>query len=339
MDKAKTLFDKYLKLIKGKTKEVREDGNALIFLVFLFLAACFWVLNALQKDDYTTEVKFPVKFVNVQDDEIVSGSLKRDLTLKIKGGGFKILPYHLSQRFSAEAIDITNLRRIKVNDVNGAYLNSKEYFKLIEGKLAVGLELVNISPDTLFVPVKQKKSKMLPVRVNASVTYEEQCQLSGPISILPDSVMVSGAEEVLDSLDAIYTKALVYENLSDTITRNVLLDKGEQIELKTKRVVVTIPVEPFTEASISVPIEAINLPDDIELKSFPSAVNISYHIGLSRPLFSTLDFKASIDFSNIDLNNLPRRLKVKINDSPSEVHNMTYQPMFVEYLLERKEHN
>jgi hypothetical protein len=335
MDKINKLLDKYLQRIKGKTKEMREDGNALIFLVFLFLAACFWVLNALRKDNYTTEVSFPIKFTNVGANEIVNGSLNRELVLKVKGGGFTVLR-HISRGFSPEAIDISRLRRVNINGVDGAYINSKEYNSLIEGKLAVGLELVSISPDTLFIPLIQKESKMVPVKIDASITYEQQCQLSGNLSIVPDSVLISGADEKLKEISFISTKALVFENLSDTLVRNVLLEKNNNVELSTKRVVVTVPVEPFTEANILVPIDAINLPDSIELKSFPPEVNISYHLGLSRPLYSVGDFKASVDFTNINLEELPRRLKVKINESPDGIHNMAYQPVFVEYLLERK---
>lgn len=337
MENIKALIQKYIQVILGKTKEVREGGNAFIFLVFLFLSGCFWVLNALQKDNYTTEVSFPIKFSNVDANEIVNGSLKRDLILKIKGGGFKILPYHLKQQFAAKSIDISNLNRVTINGVEGAYLNSKDYYQLIEGKLAVGVELVSITPDTLFIPLTERVTKSLPVKVNASISFEQQCQLSGAISVVPDSIMVAGAQDVLDTMSFVSTRSITFENLSDTIVRNVLLEKPDDVELTTKRVVVTLPVEPFTEASINVPIVANNLPDSLILKAFPAEVSISYHLGLSRPLYENDDFNAVVDFNNIDLNSLPRRLKVKINDHPGQIHNMIYQPLFVEYLLERKE--
>lgn len=338
METIKALLTKYLQEIIGKTKEIRENKNLLIFLVFVLLSTCFWVLNALRKDNYTAEVVFPVKFINVGDDQIVNGSLKRDLVLKIKGGGFKILHSQLKQP-AALGIDISVLKRVSVDGVNGAYLNSRDYYKLIEGKLAVGLELLSVTPDTLFVPLIKKVSKTLPVKVDANFTFAQQCQLSGEISVSPDSVVVSGAGDIIDSLEYIYTKALTFEKLSDTIVRSVSLERVEHLEYKNKRVVVTFPVEPFTEANIMVPVKAINLPDSLELKMFPPEVNVSYHLGLSRPLHKASDFDAIIDFSNINLKQPPRRLKVKINGFPEKVQNMTYQPVFVEYLLEKRLRN
>jgi len=336
MDNVKSLLKKYFHLITGKTKEIREDGNALIFLVFLFVSMCFWILNALQKDNYTTEVNYPVRFTNSSDTELVNGNLKRNLTLKIKGGGFGILKYHLNDQFLSESIDLSELQRIVMNGSTGAILSSTDYYKQIEGKLANGMELVNIAPDTLFIPLMKKVSKKLPIQVKATVSFKQQCQYSGPISVVPDSIVVSGPENVLDSLQYVSTNSLNYEKLSDTLVRNVELADYDLLELETKRVVITIPVEPFTEAFVMVPVKAIGLPDSLVLKSFPSEVKVSYHIGLSRKLYRSRDFDINVDFSSIDIQDPPSRLKVKLSAMPEQIHNMSYSPLFVEYLLEKK---
>ncbi|MCT4646801.1 MAG: YbbR-like domain-containing protein [Carboxylicivirga sp.] len=336
MNNIKAQLKKYIDLILGKTREVREDGNALIFLVFLFLSACFWVLNALQKDDYTTEVSFPVKFINVSDNEIIKGSTKRELSLKIRGGGFKIFRYHLRQQFSVKTVDLSQLSRTTLHGVEGANLNTREYYKLIQGKLATGLELVSITPDTLFIPLIEKKSKKVPVKIDAKLSFDQQCQLSGPVLLVPDSVVITGPEATLDTMAFVSTRLLEYEKLGDTIVRNVLLNEVEGVDFITKRINITFPVEPFTEANINVPILAINLPDSLQLKTFPPQIDVSYNIGLSKPLYAVDDFNAIIDFSSIDINQLPSRLKVRMNKSPQGINNMLYQPLFVEFLLERK---
>jgi len=336
MDNVKSLLKKYFHLITGKTKEIREDKNALIFLVFLFLSTCFWILNALQEDNYTTEVNYPVRFSNFNDTELVNGNLKRNLTLKIKGGGFAILKYHLKDQFLIESIDVSELQRVEMNGSTGAILSVKDYYKRIENKLANGMELVGVTPDTLFVPLMKKTTKKLPVKVDVTVTFAQQCQYSGLISVKPDSITVSGPESILDSLTFITTKPVAYEELSDTLVRNVVLVEQEMVEMEQKRVVVTIPVEPFTEAFVMVPVHALNLPDSLVLKSFPSEIKVSYHIGLSRELLRPSDFNVNVDFASVDIENPPSRLKLKLNEQPEHINNMTYAPLFVEYLLEKR---
>jgi len=337
MENVKSLLKKYFHLITGKTKEIREDGNALIFLVFLFLSTCFWILMALQKDNYTTEVNYPVRFTNPSESELVNGDLKRDLTLKIKGGGFAILKYHLKDPFLSEYVDLSDLKRVELDSMSGAILNSKDYYKVIENKLANGMELIGVSPDTLFVPLMKKKVRKLPIVVEANVSFEQQCHYSGAITVQPDSILVSGPKSVMDTMSYISTAVLEYDKLADTLVRNVVLAEYKMLEIETKRVVVTIPVEPFTEAHVLVPVKAINLPDSLVLKSFPSEVKVSYHIGLSRKLFNSTEFSVNVDFESIDIENPPSRLKVKLNKTPHQINNMSYSPLFVEYLLEKKE--
>lgn len=337
MDNVKTLLKKYFHLIIGKTKEVREDGNALIFLVFLVLATCFWILNALQKDNYITEVRYPVSFINDSKSELVTGAIERNLELKIRGGGFKVLPYHLKQQFESEPIELSNLRRVTIDGVTGAYLNSVEYFKLIEDQLAIGIELVSVSPDTLFIPLMEKISKRVPVIVDAQVSFDQQCQFSGDITVQPDSIIVSGPQNIIDTISFVRTKPQNYEEVADTLVRNIQLVSSDLVDLEQNRVVITIPVEPFTEAFSLVSVKAVNLPDSLVFKSFPPEIEVSYHIGLSRPLYRSSQFNATVDFSTVDLNNLPTRLKLWMSDFPKDIHNMNYSPLFVEYLLEKKE--
>ncbi|MBS2100039.1 YbbR-like domain-containing protein [Carboxylicivirga linearis] len=335
MDKMKALYSRYLTYLKARIKELREDRNALIFLFFLFLSTCFWILNALSKDNYTTELKYPIRYTNSNKDELITGDVRRDLTLKVRGGGFSILNYHLNEKFLTQTIDLTGLPRVKLKGSEGVIISTKEYQNRIEGKLATGMSLVDISPDTLFVPLVDNLYKKLPVVLDAKIDFAQQCQLAGRITIQPDSITVSGPSNILDTLTAIQTKGQLFSELKDTLKRNVGLKEVDWLTYSSKRVVINIPVEPFTEASVQVPIHAEGLPDSLQLKAFPSEVNVSYRLGLSKASYKPSDFSFALDFSVVDLNNLPHRVKVKLKRKPSQIGQMSYTPLFVEFLLEK----
>ena len=335
MDNIKALFARYLNYIVERTKKLREDRNALIFLFFLFLSTCFWILNALSKDNYTTELHYPIRFSNDNKDELIKGDLRRDLTLKVRGGGFTILNYHLNEKFLTQNIDLTGLPRVKFNDADGVIISTNEYMSRIEGKLATGMSLLEISPDTLFVPLVEKISKKVAVALDAKIEFVKQCQLSGEISLKPDSVVVSGPRNILDTLNKVYTRPQVFTQLKDTLKRNIGLQEQAWLDFESKRIVLTIPVEPYTEAAIEVPIYAEGLPDSLILKTFPSDVRVSYRLGLSKALYKYSDFTFTVDFTNVDLANLPPRLKVKLKKHPENIGIIDYSPLFVEFLLEK----
>lgn len=338
MEKIKAIFLKYFQLLKEQSQELRKDRNALIFLVFLFLSTCFWILNALSKDNYSTELKYPIKFSNDHPNELIKGNRRRDLTLRVKGGGFSILNYQINENFLAYTIDLSHLDRVKFKESEGVIISTKDYLNDIEGKLATGISLVEILPDTLFIPMVEKVSKKVAVQLNAEIKFDQQCQLSGDIILIPDSIQVSGPKNILDTLAALKTKSLVFENLKDTLVRNIGIEEVDWLELAEKRVIVKIPVEPFTETSLQVPIQAKNLPDSLILKAFPSQVKVSYRLGLSSDLYNSNDFKFIVDFERVDFANMPSRFKVKMADAPLGIGEVDYSPLFVEYLLEKKNH-
>lgn len=83
------LFKKHYRLSIEKTKELRRNKNALMFLLFIFLSTCFWVINALSKDDYTASLTYPVRYTNSRNNELIKGDLDRELTIKVRAGGFQ----------------------------------------------------------------------------------------------------------------------------------------------------------------------------------------------------------------------------------------------------------
>ncbi len=335
MEKMKALFSQYLAYIIARIKKLREDKNALVFLFFLFLSTCFWILNALSKDNYTTDLKYPIRFSNSNKKQLIIGDARRDLTLKVRGGGFSILNYHLNEKFLTQTIDLSGMPRVTFKGVDGVIITTKEYQNRIEGKLATGMSLVDISPDTLFVPLEDRVSKKIPVKLDAKIEFKQQCQLSGSIQLQPDSIVVSGPKNIIDTLMFVSTRTQLFSELKDTLIRNVGLNDEKWVDYSTKRVVVNIPVEPFTEASVQVPLMAEGLPDSLILKTFPSEVKVSYRLGLSKALYKPSDFSFALDFSEINFNNLPHRLKVKLKNKPANIGQMSYAPLFVEFLLEK----
>ena len=331
----KELFNKYYHLSIEWTKELRKNKNALMFLLFLFLSTCFWVINALSKDDYTASLTYPVRYANSRSNELIKGELERKLSLKVRAGGFSILSYQVKDRSDFE-IDITHKQRIRMGERQGALVATSDYVSELTNNLANDMELIDISPDTLFVPLIEKVSKKVPVSLNANLKFDQQMQLSGDVSIVPDSIKVSGPEDLIDTLRSVFTKSVVFEKLKDTLVRNVALKELDQVEMSESRVVVSVPVEPFTEVSVRVPIEASNLSDSLLLKSFPSEVKVSYRIGLSRDVHSKDDFSAIVDFSELSLSNMPARLKVKLSKQPEDISYVSYSPVFIEYLLEKQ---
>jgi hypothetical protein len=313
---------------------LKEDRNALVFLVFLFISTGFWILNALQKS-YTTTINYPIRFTNIPDGQILKDEKKGELELKVEAGGFIILRYILSNSFLAHDFPIADMQPLKTSDKTGVYLLTANYYRDINGKLDNGMELLEISPDTLFVELMQRKTKKVPVVANLEMVFEQQHFQAGNIKIEPDSISISGEESLVDTITQVRTRFTSFSELKDTLVRNLSLEEIDGIDFSRKRVVITVPVEPFTESTMSIPVVALNLSDSLYLKAFPPEVTVSFRVALSQfETISASDFLATVDLSNQqEISN--QRLKVKLEKYPDGLYSVDYSPLFIEYLLEK----
>jgi YbbR domain-containing protein len=259
------------------------------------------------------------------------------MQLKIKGTGFTLLRQYVSNKFSPPTYDVSKLLTIHRLGTSKAYLIPREQRNNFTNQLFLGLELVEFAPDTIFISIQKLQKRKIPVRLNGSVNLEKQFLISGPVVFDPDSVEVYGPKSVVDTLSAIFTKRFTIDKVRDSLVRSVLLIHPKRIKVDSKSASMLIPVEPFSESSIQIPIDVVGIADSLRGKTFPSEVTITFRVGLSRfGKIQPADFRAIVDAGPAFSGNRPKRLKVSIERMPTGIYSMDYSPIYVEYLIERK---
>lgn len=330
--KEKDHKNKWLKL-----KQILSKRDAYVFLVFLLISTAFWFLNAL-RDDYVTDFSYPVRFVNVPKNEIIVDGMSQRVDLKLKASGFTILRQRLSSSLVPLVYDISQMRRLVRNDKELAYVLSRSQLGSVRDQLLVGMELVDINPDTLFLTMDQLLDRKVPVVLNGEIGFEKQFILADSVRFEPDSVTISGPASVVDTIAAVYSKYLVTEKLKDTYTKKIPLQKYSAVALSHSEATITILVEPFSEKSFSVPILVTGLPDSLRLKTFPSSVEVTFRAGMSQ--FETIspdNFRASVNGADVLKSERPTRLRVRFDQVPDNIQSYDYSPIFVEYFIEMQQ--
>jgi hypothetical protein len=330
----KPLF--FLEKLRELFNHFRQDRNIIVFLVFLVISTGFWILNALRKE-YTATLSYPIKLINIPDNRMLSESFKNRIEIKVRAGGFVILRYQFSNTFLPLTFNVEEMKPAPPGEMEGVYAVTSQEQSRIAGQLSQGMELIEIDPDTFFVPLIEREYSKLPVRISTDLGFEKQFLQSGPVMLDPDSVEVTGPKRVIDSLTYVQARRLVFENLSDTVTTVVPLMFPPHVKSSIKRVSATIPVEPFTELNIRVPLKITGLPDSLRIKTFPSEIRVSFRVGISK--YENIDesqFRAVVDVSPVFDVSRPERLKVRLDRVPKNVESLSFSPIFVEYLLEKK---
>ena len=113
MNKNLTDISDYVKVVK-----LKNNRRVVVFLVCLIIATSLWFLNALGKE-YTSEVSYPVKYINPPANQFLADNTPVKLDLKIYGQGFTLLRFKLLS-FSPIILDIAEITKNQKSNT-GAY--------------------------------------------------------------------------------------------------------------------------------------------------------------------------------------------------------------------------
>lgn len=320
---------------KTDREKVKFNKRLLIYLFFLIIATLFWFLNALNKN-YAVNIEFPVRFYNFPSDKVLVSDLPLKLKLRINGHGFTIIKHKFYAGISPLKIDVQGAGAEPMNDSTKVYyLLSRRIRERLVPQIGEDLQVLNVYPDSLFFTLDSIINKPMAVKPNIQLQFKKQFMQKGKPIVSPESIMVFGPKVVVDSMKFAYTELYTKKKLSDTLKVSLKLKPVKTVRYGVENVSITVPVENYTEANVTVPIEVINLPDNLILRTFPGYITVSGVVAISDyPKMKPGLFKVTVDYKQT-LNSSSSRLKVTLLQSPDFMARISFAPKAVEYIIEK----
>ncbi|HAQ21796.1 MAG TPA: hypothetical protein DCR40_21585 [Prolixibacteraceae bacterium] len=320
---------KYLKKVY-----FRNDKRVVAYLVCVVIATFFWFLNALNKT-YTVDMLVPVSYSNFPVNKTLANKPPDQFDLKVKAHGFTILRHRFSLFFiplEFNVNDMTN-NRMKESPKSSFAFPARQFLTEISYQLSNDMELLSMSPDTLFFKFDQIGQKRLKVKPQLKVNLKKQYQISGDIQSAPDSVTVFGPQSVIDTLQFAYTETLRFNDAHQPVQTKAGISTMKDIFFEPQQIELSFPVEEYTEAQQLVPVMLTGQPDNLTVKLFPPKVKVTFQVSLSR--FSEIkpeDFKLTVSYNDIIEGKL--RLKIEAEKTPAFIYSLKIAPEELEYLIE-----
>jgi hypothetical protein len=320
---------------KPRRKKITLNRRVLIFFFFLLLSVLFWFLTAMNKE-YEASISYPIRFIRFPEKKVLVNDVPDRLDLTVNAGGYTLLRYKLQSRIAPIVFDVNSFALFTLlRDPSTVYIQSNRAKDDIVQQLSSEIEILNISPDTLFFQLADKVSKKVAVEPNLDISFEKQYMQVGPYLVEPDSVTISGPEMIIDTIELATTVPVIMSDVNRSFDMELEMQPQHKVEYDPLEVWIQVPVEKFTEASLKVQIEVINMPESLLLRPFPPAVTVSCQIGLSA--YETLNehlFRAVIDYAEVG-NMLGNKLQVQIIKMPVYIQSVNFTPKSVEYIVER----
>ncbi len=181
---------KFLRVISNLLRFDRTNWTALALCVFA--ATVFWAFNALNKE-YSTNLSLPLR---VEFDEQRFASAERipaRLTVNVTGIGWELLRKNLGQKVPQIAIPLE--RPQEVRRIPGATLAPHVISQL--GSLRLNFVVL----DTLRLSIEPRVTRKLKLTADIQqVSFRPSMGRTGPVVVLPDSVLLEGPASFLQAL-------------------------------------------------------------------------------------------------------------------------------------------
>jgi hypothetical protein len=318
------------------SRKIALNKKLLIFFFFLLLSVIFWFITALSKN-YNASISYPVRYIKLPEDKVLVSNPPDKLILSVNAQGYTLLRYKLTSKILPIIFDVNSFRlnRIPGKDSLNVYILTSLARNRIARQLSSDIELLEIAPDTLIFSFAEVIHKKLPVVPRYEIIFDKQFMQVGPVELSQDSVLASGPENILDTLQVAFTRKKVFRNANKTLEDNFNLLEIDKIAFSKEEIKVRIPVEKFTEASLNVPVRVINLPDNLVMKLFPPEIQVTCRVGLSDyEVTASRYFLAVVDFKEIDASP-GGKLPVHLLEVPAYVQSVSFHPADVEYIIEK----
>jgi len=321
------------KVPEGKKLQFRK--RILMFSVFLLISVFIWLLNALSKD-YTSVIKYPLVYTDFPEDKVFVGEMPEHLDLLVNAHGYALLQYKVFKKpdpisFKVSAFNLNSPEQ----DNFKAHILTMYLRNQISSQLPPELQLLEIEPDTLHFQFAMSVSRMIKIKPDFHFEVDNQFTIKDAVLLSPDSVLVTGPDVIVDTLKYVYTERNEMGLLTKGISDKVRIKKIADLEYAEVKVNCTIELERFTEVQLVIPIEVMNLPEDILLQTFPSRIKLTCKVGLSK--YERMDgnlFRAVVDYAQID--DRSKVLNVSVQNIPYYLLSYEYYPKTVEYLKSKR---
>ncbi len=208
------------------------------FWLCLLVASLFWLLNALNKDHYSQNIDYPLRFVFNDSLFVPTMPLPRTVRVNVSGDGWRLLGQSWWP-FGREAVDYEVKNPLRASVINTASLTQavSEHIKQLRVNYVMG--------DTMELGFDRRVTKT--IRLIADSTHIDlapRMVVSSKINITPSTITIEGPARLLNVFPSTLLIKIpgkrIFENYDDELP--IYVFRHPAIRASTNRVMVSFEV-------------------------------------------------------------------------------------------------
>ena len=263
-----------MKLDIDSLKKVFEKakGNNLVVFIFFLLVSCSLWFTLTMKRIYETDISVSVRVENVPSGVKLENGGVIPAYVQVRGEGSDLFGYLFNDGIELTA-DYSEFNR------NGGRLSlpSGMIRSRIVENLGAGLSFKSFQADSL-VALVCRTTAVVPVKKNRlDLKVADGCELV-TVEYEPSEVRVTAFVDEISSIKEVMTPALVCEGLERDTVFELTFMPGKYIDVKPEKVQVRVDVSRYVDRTLSVPVEYVKFPSEVNLGFLPQEVEVEFEV-------------------------------------------------------------
>ncbi len=317
---------------KKSTKWISPKKLSDLKVVVLCIAAAttFWILNALNKDDYTTIVDYPVEFVFDRDNFIPIEKLPETIQVEIKGNGWDLLQKYFKLNTTPYSIPLRN-------PAERGYLLTSDLKRPL-GEFLNPTQLVSVLDDSITYKIDEIQIRDIqPVLDTLSFSMAKNYRIAEEVKFSPNKLTIKGPSSILSELAKGYPLSLkeskINKNIQEEVEVDIPTELSELISIEEKTVSIQFQVVAFLEGNKRLKLTKINFPRTVTLEDEEVSMMMYYLVDeRNAPELKDMEFEAVLDYSR--RNREDSTITIQVRPMPDFLEQVRVEPQLIKLKYE-----
>ena len=307
----------------GQSQGLRRFSG---MMTFILVSTSLWLIIKLS-DTYTVSVPFAIHYVDIPASQLIPDN-DQEVTASVKTSGFKLLNYYFRNKNNRKInLSLKDIRYQKSDD-NIYSFNSRYIVEKIGEFLATDASDIILNDDLQTFTMSRLASKKVKIVPQTSISFEKQFNYYGEPVSSPDSIVIYGSVDDVNSTKEVFTDVIVRKNVNQSIETKAKINLDNRLHADINEVEVSINVEKYTEAEVVIP---ITIPENVNMHLYPNKAAVRYIVAMKDyAIINNMSFEAIVDTTNLYINEV---LPVDLVLYPNNTQIIGITPKEVEYII------
>jgi YbbR domain-containing protein len=299
------------------------------FFTCLVLAVMAWIFTTLS-NTYSFTLKEVLAYRNAPQNRAFHPLQPDTVNATMQGTGWQMLFSKMNNENKTITVDLHTLD-------SRDYVVLTPQLRQINDRKEFDEQIISFNPDTLYFDFSNRSVKRVPVRLLSDIKYQRQFGQSNDVTLRPAYVTLSGPGKLIAGIRSWDTDSLLLDSVNETVWTRLALSPSKEgnLSVSPRAIQVLLPVDEFTEKTISIPVRLIGNRNFYKVKIFPQKVKITFTTSLSRYAEMDEDFFEATTDLGLWQDRGYTTLPVKLARTPAYCKIVKIEPQNIDFIVRK----